>query len=63
MFRICGGTQTVTATVAALLFATGAHAPVTRTQYDVVAAGDTVTEALVALRIGEVVLPDMPVYH
>ena len=35
----------------------------TRTQYEVVTVGDTVTDALVAFAIGLLVLPDVPVYH
>jgi hypothetical protein len=35
----------------------------TRTQYDVVTVGDTVTEALVAFGIGLLVFPEVPVYH
>ena len=42
-----GGTHAATVTVVAGLSAGGAHCPVTRTQYDVVAVGLTVTEEFV----------------
>ena len=35
----------------------------TRTQYDVVLAGLTVIDEPVAPPIGELVLPDVPMYH
>jgi hypothetical protein len=35
----------------------------TRTQYDVVVAGETVTELDVAPAIGDPVFPEVPVYH
>lgn len=58
-----GGTQGVTVTVVAGLSAVGAHAPPTRTQYEVVDVGLTVTDELVAPPIGLVVLPEAPTYH
>ena len=52
-----GGTQGATVTVAAGLSAGGAHWPVTRTQYEVVVVGLTLTEELVAPPIGLAVFP------
>jgi len=53
----------LTVTVAAVLSAGGAHCPVTRTQYEVVVVGLTITDELVAPPIGLDVLPLVPVYH
>jgi hypothetical protein len=58
-----GGTHAPTVTVTAGLSATGAHWPVTRTQYEVVLAGLTVTDELVWPLIGLVVFPEFPTYH
>lgn len=58
-----GGTQGATVTVATGLSAGGAHWPVTRTQYEVVAVGLTVTDEFVAPPIGLVVVPEGPTYH
>jgi hypothetical protein len=58
-----GGTQAATVTVAAGLSAGGAHWPVTRTQYEVVLVGLTVTDELVAPPIGLAVFPELPVNH
>ena len=58
-----GGTQGATVTVAAGLSAGGAHWPVTRTQYEVVAVGLTVTDELVAPPIGLAGFPEVPVNH
>ena len=58
-----GGTHAPTVTVVAGLSAGGAHWPVTRTQYDVVVVGLTVTEELVWPLIGLAVFPETPVYH
>jgi len=62
--EIEGLTQVLlTVTVAARLSAGGAHWPVTRTQYEVVAVGLTFTDEFVAPPIGLDVLPAVPVYH
>ena len=57
VFRIAGGTQTVTAIVAVLLFSIGPQAPVTRTQYEVVLAGATTIVDVVPLLTGVDVSP------
>jgi len=51
----------VTVTVAALLSVD--PQPVIRTQYCVVDVGETWIEAVVAPKTGEVVVPEVPVYH
>ena len=53
----------LTVTVAAVLSAGGAHCPVTRTQYEVVVVGLTMTDEFVAPATGLDVLPLVPVYH
>lgn len=60
--EMSGQVLPVTVTVAALLFATGPHYPVTRTQYDVVAVGETMSEALL-VPVGDDVSCGVPMYH
>ena len=55
--------QPFTVTIAAALSAGGSQPFETRTQYEVVCAGETVTAALVPLPTGADVLPVAPVYH
>ena len=57
------GTHAPTVTVVAGLSAAGAHWPVTRTQYDVVVVGLTVTDEFVCPLIGLAVFPEVPTYH
>jgi hypothetical protein len=58
-----GETQAPTVTVVAGLSAGGAHWPFTRTQYDVVVVGLTVTAKFVWPVIGVAVLPEFPTNH
>jgi hypothetical protein len=58
-----GGAQAATVTVVAGLSDTGVHCPVTRTQYDVVVVGLTMTEEFVWPVIGLAVFPEVPTNH
>src|SRR6185369_6635053 len=55
--------QPLTVTVAELLSAEGSHPFETRTQYEVVCAGETLTAAVVPPPTGAAVLPVAPTYH
>ena len=60
---IAAGVQTVTMAAALSTVASGTQVPFTRTQYDVVEVGETVTEPDVAPATGLVVVPGVPMYH
>ena len=57
-----GGTHGATVTLTAGLSDTGAHCPVTRTQYVVVTPGLT-SRLLLFDPVGVPVFPDAPMYH